>query len=32
MGVGDRDGATGEDGDWKRLKQTAYGTRPIAIR
>ncbi len=32
MEVGDRDGATGEGRDWRRLKQTEYGTRPIAIR
>lgn len=32
MGVGDRDSATREDRAWKRLKQTEYGTHPIAIR
>ena len=32
MGVGDRDGATKEGRDRKRLKQTEYGTNPIAIR
>ena len=32
MGVEDPDGATIENRTWKLLKQTEYGTRPIAIR